>query len=42
MIEVNNLSFEIDEKEILKDVNLKIGKGKIFGIIGPNGAMSST
>ena len=42
MIEVNNLSFEIDEKEILKDVNLKIGKGKIFGIIGPNGVGKTT
>ena len=42
MIEVNSLSFEIDEKEILKDVNLKIGKGKIFGIIGPNGVGKTT
>lgn len=42
MIEVNNLSFEIDDKEILKDVNLKIGKGKIFGIIGPNGVGKTT
>ncbi|WP_160691479.1 ABC transporter ATP-binding protein [Clostridium sp. C2-6-12] len=42
MIEVNNLSFEIDGKEILKDVNLKIGKGKIFGIIGPNGVGKTT
>lgn len=42
MIEVNNLSFEIDEKEVLKDVNLKIGKGKIFGIIGPNGVGKTT
>lgn len=42
MIEVNNLSFEIDGKEILKDVNLKIGKGKIFGVIGPNGVGKTT
>jgi ABC-2 type transport system ATP-binding protein len=42
MIEVNNLSFEIDGKEILRDVNLKIGKGKIFGIIGPNGVGKTT
>lgn len=42
MIEVNNLSFEIDDKEILKDVNLKIGEGKIFGIIGPNGVGKTT
>jgi ABC-2 type transport system ATP-binding protein len=42
MIEVNNLSFEIDGKEILRDINLKIGKGKIFGIIGPNGVGKTT
>ena len=42
MIEVNNLSFEIDGKEILKDINLKINKGKIFGIIGPNGVGKTT
>ena len=42
MIEVNNLSFEIDGKEILKDINLKISKGKIFGIIGPNGVGKTT
>lgn len=42
MIEVNNLSFEIDTKQILKDVNLKINKGTIFGIIGPNGVGKTT
>jgi ABC-2 type transport system ATP-binding protein len=42
MIEVNNLSFEIDGNEILKDINLKISKGKIFGIIGPNGVGKTT
>lgn len=42
MIEVNNLSFEIDGKQILKDINLKIEEGKIFGIIGPNGVGKTT
>ena len=42
MIEVTNLSFEIDGKQILKDINLKISKGKIFGIIGPNGVGKTT
>ena len=42
MIEVNNLSFEIDGKDILKDINLKINKGTIFGIIGPNGVGKTT
>lgn len=42
MIEINNLSFEIDGKQILKDINLKIEEGKIFGIIGPNGVGKTT
>lgn len=42
MIEVNNLSFEIEGKQILKDINLKISKRKIFGIIGPNGVGKTT
>lgn len=42
MIQVNNLSFKIDDKEILNDINLNINEGKIFGIIGPNGVGKST
>ena len=42
MIEISNLSFEIEGKKILKDINLKIEEGKIFGIIGPNGVGKTT
>jgi len=42
MIEVNNLSYEIEGKQILKDINLKINKCTIFGIIGPNGVGKTT
>jgi len=42
MIEVNNLSYEIDGKQILNNINLKINKGTIFGIIGPNGVGKTT
>ncbi len=42
MIEVNNLSLDIEGKKILKDINLKIKEGTIFGIIGPNGVGKST
>jgi ABC-2 type transport system ATP-binding protein len=42
MIEVNNLSFEIEGRKILKDINLKVNQGTIFGIIGPNGVGKTT
>lgn len=42
MIEVNNVSFEIDGKKILKNIDLKILEGKIYGIIGPNGVGKTT
>lgn len=42
MIEVNNLSFQADGKQILKNIHLKIQEGKIFGIIGPNGVGKTT
>ena len=46
MIEINNLSkiYKIDNDEVvaLKDINLKIHDGEIFGIIGLSGAGKST
>lgn len=42
VIEINNVSFEIDGKKILDDINLKIPEGKIYGIIGPNGVGKTT
>lgn len=42
MIDVNNVSFEIDGRTILNDINLKIPEGKIYGIIGPNGVGKTT
>ncbi len=42
MIEINNLYKNLSNKEILKNINLKIEKGSIFGIIGPNGSGKTT
>lgn len=42
MIKINNLSKSIDGQEILKDINLEIKKGSVFGLLGVNGAGKST
>jgi Fe-S cluster assembly ATP-binding protein len=42
MLEVKNLHANIGGKEILKGINLKVGKGEIHAIMGPNGGGKST
>lgn len=42
MIDIENVSKKIDDKTILKDINLHVDKGSIFGIIGENGAGKTT
>ena len=37
MIDINNLTLTLDNKKILKNINLKIKEGRIYGLIGPNG-----
>lgn len=42
-IEISNLNFSYVEGEpILKDINMHVEKGKMFGIIGPTGSGKST
>ncbi|WP_376770084.1 ATP-binding cassette domain-containing protein [Clostridium bowmanii] len=38
MIDIKNVSKRIDDRYILKNINLHVDKGSIFGIIGENGA----
>lgn len=42
MLELKNISFERDNKKILKDINLKIDNSKLIAITGPNGSGKST
>lgn len=38
MIEIKDLYVNVGDKEILKGINLKINKGEIHVIMGPNGS----
>ncbi|ACS90372.1 MULTISPECIES: energy-coupling factor ABC transporter ATP-binding protein [Thermococcus] len=42
MIELVNVHFSYNNREVLKDISLKINDGEVFGILGPNGAGKST
>lgn len=42
MIKVKKLNFSINNKEILKNIDLNIKKGQIVGIIGENGSGKTT
>ncbi len=42
MLELKNLNVKIDNKKILNDFSLKINKGEIHAIMGPNGVGKST
>ncbi|WP_024832437.1 ABC transporter ATP-binding protein [Ruminiclostridium josui] len=42
IIEIQNLSYEINNKRILDNISLKVKQGEFVGLIGPNGAGKTT
>ena len=42
MLEIKNLHVNIEGKEILKGINLKLEPGKVHALMGPNGSGKST
>ena len=41
-LEIKNLNVKVEGKEIIKDLNLKLEKGKVYALMGPNGSGKST
>jgi len=41
-VEINNLSFRYEQKEVLREITLQVRTGDYAGLIGPNGVGKST
>lgn len=42
ILELENIGFSFKDKELFKDINLKVGAHQRYGIVGPNGAGKTT
>ncbi|MBL0726061.1 MAG: ABC transporter ATP-binding protein [Alphaproteobacteria bacterium] len=42
MLTVSDISYSINGKVILKNINLEVGKGQIVGLLGPSGSGKTT
>ena len=42
MLDIKNLYVSVEDKQILRDLSLKVGSGEVHAIMGPNGSGKST
>lgn len=42
MLKIKNLSYEIEEKNLIENISFGVEEGKFVGIVGPNGSGKST
>jgi len=42
LLDVSNINFGYDQRDVLKDISFKVNRGEIFFLLGPNGCGKTT